>query len=169
MLVAAGSGTETMSIVIQDTISQFYGTFDGLTFCGARTLTLDGFDGFSSWLTLENGEYITVTSDSFTDEAATTDVTVTMTLDGYQYFEACEREFTASVTCEPGFPCDLANNDTGGGDDSNDSGGGDDSDDTEGGDEEDDTPVVETPTTSYTEPTCSDDNFYSGPIGDNAE
>ena len=57
-------------------------------------------------MSLVDGQFVTVTSDSFTDEAATTDVTVTMTLDGYRYFTACEREFTASVTCEPGFPCD---------------------------------------------------------------
>ena len=154
-----------MSIAIQDTVSQFYGTFDGFTFCGSRTFTLDGFNGFS-WLTLVDGEYITVTSNDFEDEAATTDVTVTMTLDGHRYFTACEREFTASITCEPGFPCDLANNDSDDGDDSGDIGGGDDGDDSSG---EDDEPEPVTPTSSYTEPSCSPDNFYSGPIGDNAE
>ena len=97
-----------MSIAIQDTISQFYGTFDGFTFCGDRTFTLDGFNGFD-WLTLEQGQYVTVTSNDFTDAAASTDVTVTMVLDGYRYFTACEREFTAEITCDAGMPCDLAN------------------------------------------------------------
>ena len=63
--VAVGSGTDTMSISIQDTVSQFYGTFDGFTFCGARTTTLDGADGLS-WLT-RSDDLVTISSTNFLD------------------------------------------------------------------------------------------------------
>jgi hypothetical protein len=88
-----------------------------------------------------------------------------MTLDQYSSFE-CDKSFTATLVCESNFPCDSSSS---GGDSGGDSGGGD----SGGGDTDDpndpDEPVVVTPTSSYTEPKCSPDNFFTGRINENAE
>ena len=89
-------------MIVPDTISQYYGNFDGQSFCGARTYTIEGTD--ASWLNEDSG-VITISSTNPEDPEDIAFPTLKVTLDDYSSF-SCDTTFTAELYCESGFPCD---------------------------------------------------------------